>query len=220
MDASRGWTVAGILSKLKAWATLIYNCNPLRRISSFDRTVRKLTPQDLLENRDLARAVYGPGGAGYLKRGAPEDTLLSSLYRLYHFLVTDDTTDLREELEFFFNKFEWAVHEIPDPKDHNPQRYLILAVMTALMVRAFNRLILKGLPRNAPPIVVNFEALEREPRVLEEVPTWVGRAPSLGTPLRIPNREGVFIEGPDDPTACKEFMKRGIWIEEPQIYFV
>jgi hypothetical protein len=92
--------------------------------------------------------------------------------------------------------------------------------MTALMVRAFNRLILKGLPRNAPPIVVDFETLAEQPRIPEEIPTWAEKVPSLDAPLKIPNQEGAFIEGPEDPTACKEFMERGIWIEEPHIYFV
>jgi hypothetical protein len=197
-------------SKFKAFAVWIWSWNPFRRTPSFDQIVRNLTPQDLIENRDLAQSIYGPGGAGYLKQGTPDDNPLSSLYRLYHFIVTDDTIDLREELEFFFNKSEWAVKGIPDPRDTNSQRYLILAVMTALMVRAFNRLILKGLPRNAPPIVVDFEALAERPRIPEEVPAWALRVPSLDSPLKIPNQQGLFIEGLGDPTACKEFIDRGI----------
>ncbi|PMD59935.1 uncharacterized protein K444DRAFT_529223, partial [Hyaloscypha bicolor E] len=63
--------------------------------------------------------------------------------RLYHFIVTDDIIELRNELESFFNRAEWPVNAILDPKDTNPQRYAILAVLTALMCRAFNRLIEK-----------------------------------------------------------------------------
>jgi hypothetical protein len=114
------------------------------------------------------RSNWRRGGAGYLKRNSLTDTPLSSLYRLYHFIVTDDTTELRNELEFFFNRAQWPVNAIPDPKDTNPQRYAILAVLTALMCRAFNRLIEKGLPGNAPPIVHDFEALATQPRILEE----------------------------------------------------
>ena len=191
-----------------------------QRSPSFDQTVRNLTPQELITNRDVARSIWRPGGAGHLRRGAVKDTPLSSLYRLYHFIVTDDTLELRDELEFFFNKADWAVKDIPDPQDGNQQRYAILAVMTALMVRAFNRLIAKGLPRNSPAIIYDFEALAEQPRVLEEVPSWSHKVPDLDTPLKIPNEEGELVEGPEDPKACKEFMEKGIWIEEPHIYFI
>ena len=184
-----------------------------RRAPSFesvDRIIRNATPQFLITNRDLARSIRQPGGGGYLQRDAPKDNLLSSLYRLYFFITTDDTIGLRNELEFFFNKAEWAVNEIPDPQDTNPQRYAILAVMPALMVRAFNRLISKGLPRNAPAIIDDFEALAEQPRVLEEVPAWVHKVPKLDTPLSIPNEKDVFVEGPEDPSACREFLEKGI----------
>jgi hypothetical protein len=57
-----------------------------------------------------------------------------------------------QRTRIFFNRVEWPVNAILDPKDTNPQRYAILAVLTALMCRAFNRLAEKRLPRDAPPI--------------------------------------------------------------------
>jgi hypothetical protein len=33
-------------------------------------------------------------------------------------------------------------------------------------------------------------------------------------------REGEFVEGLEDPNAPKEFMGKGIWVEEPHLYFV
>ncbi|PMD41189.1 hypothetical protein L207DRAFT_389354, partial [Hyaloscypha variabilis F] len=148
------------------------------------------------------------------------DTPLSSLYRLYHFIITDDTIELRNELEFFFNEAEWPVNAIPDPEDSNPQRYAILAVLTALMCRAFNRLIAKGLPRDAPPIVHDWEALAAQPRILEDVPQWATKVSKLETRLDIPNEKNIFLDEPDDPKACKEFLAKNILIEEPHIYFV
>jgi hypothetical protein len=62
------------------------------------------------------RSIWRRGGACYLERDSPTDTPLSSLYRLYHFIVTDDTIELRNELEFFFNKAEWPVNVIPTRK--------------------------------------------------------------------------------------------------------
>jgi hypothetical protein len=127
---------------------------------------------------------------------------------------------LRNELEFFFNKYEWPVSELPDPQDDNPQRYAVLAVLPALMVRAFNRLIAKGLPRDSGPIISDFEELAARPRILEAAPSWPHSVPRLNTPLKVPNKQGIFIEGPADPESCKEFLEKNIWIEEPHIYFV
>ena len=155
-----------------------------------------------------------------MRRGAPEDTPLASLYRLYHFIVTDDNISMRNELEFFFNRADWPVQDIPDPRDDNPQRYAILAVIPFLMVRAFNRLIAKGLPRDSGPIISDFEALAARPRVLEVVPAWTYKVSCLEEPFKIPNEHGVFLTGPEDPTSCKEFLDKNIWIEEPHIYFV
>jgi hypothetical protein len=191
-----------------------------QRSPNFDRLVRNVTPEYLITNRTLVRSIWRHGGAGYLKRNSPTDTPLASLYRLYHFIVTDDTIELRNELEFFFNRAEWPVNAIPDPKDTDPQRYAILAVLTALMCRAFNRLIAKGLPRDAPPIVSDWETLAAQPRILEEVPQWAKEVPALETRLDIPDEKDVFLDGPGDPKACKEFLAKNILIEEPHIYFV
>jgi hypothetical protein len=88
------------------------------------------------------------------------------------------------------------------------------------MCRAFNRLIAKGLPRDAPPIVHDWEALAAQPRILEEVPQWATKVSELETRLDIPNEKVVFLGGPDDPKVCKEFLVKNILIEEPHIYFV
>jgi hypothetical protein len=118
-----------------------------QRSPSFDQRVRNFTPELHITNRVLARSIWCRDGAGYLKRDSPTDTPLSSLYRLYHFIITDNT------IEFFCNKADWPVNTILDPKDTNPERNAILAVLTALMCRAFNPLIEKGLPRDSSPIV-------------------------------------------------------------------
>lgn len=200
-----------MLSKLK---------NLFQRSPSFDQRVRNVTPQYLISNRALIRSVWHPGGGRYLKRVSPTDTPLSSLYRLYHFIVIDDTIELRNELEYFFNRAEWPVNAIPDSKDTDAQRYAILAVLTALLCRAFNRLIEKGLPRDAPPIVSDWDALAAQPRIPEEMPQWAKEVPKLSTRLDIPDEKDVFLDGPDDPKVCKEFLEKNILIEEPHIYFV
>jgi len=106
-----------MLSKLK---------QAFRHSPSFDETVRNVTSEELITNRDVVRSIWRRGGAGYLKRGAAKDSPISSLYRLYHFVVIDDNIELRNELEYFFNKADWPVNEIPDPQDKNPKPSLPL----------------------------------------------------------------------------------------------
>lgn len=176
-----------MLSKLK---------NLFQRRPSFDQRVRNVTLQYLISNRTLVRSIWRPGGGGYLKRHSPTDTPLSSLYRLYHFIVIDDTIELRNELEYFFNRAEWPVNAIPDPEDADAERYAILAVLTALICRAFNRLIEKGLPRHAPPIVSDWDALAAQPRILEQMPQCATEVPKLITRLDIPDEKDVYLDGP------------------------
>jgi hypothetical protein len=69
------------------------------RPSSFKKPVRNATLQDLMADRDLVRSIWRKGGEGYLKRLAVNDTPLSSLYRPYHFIVTDDTSSSATSLK-------------------------------------------------------------------------------------------------------------------------
>jgi hypothetical protein len=201
---------------IRGWARTHLFQRPL----SFNQRVRNFTPELLITNRALTRSIWCRGGAGYPKRDSPTDIPILSLYRLYHFIVTDNTIELRNELEFFFNKAEWPVNAITNPKDTNLLGYAILAVLTAFTCRALNRLIAKGLPRDALPIVSDWDALAAQPRVLEEVPQWATELPKLETRLDIQDENDVFLDGSDDPKACKEFLAKNILIEEPHIYFV
>jgi hypothetical protein len=120
------------------------------RPSSFKKPVRNATLQDLMADRDLVRSIWRKGGEGYLKRLAVNDTPL--------FIITDDTSSSATSLKPSSTKLieQSTRSQIPDPQDKNPQRYAILTVLTMLMARAFNHLIAKGLPRNAPSIIQDF----------------------------------------------------------------
>jgi hypothetical protein len=52
------------------------------------------------------------------------------------------------------------------------------------------------------------------------VPQWAKEVPELEARLNIPDEKDVFLDWPDDPKACKEFLAKDILIEEPHIYFV
>lgn len=66
--------------------------------------------------------------------------------------------------------------------------------------------------------------LAAQPRILEEVPQWAKEVPALKIALKIrldiPDEQGVFLDGPSDPKACKEFLSKNILIKEPHIYLV
>ena len=81
----------------------------------------------------------------------------------------------------------------------------------------------KGLPRDAPPIVHDWEVLATQPRILEEVPQWATEVSELETHGSISQMRRIsFSWGGrgDDPKACKEFSAKNILIEEPYIYSV
>lgn len=155
-----------------------------------------------------------------LQRASQNDTAIASLYRMYVNIVDDFTVELRNEIEYFFNQSEWAVCEIPDPKDPDPKRYAILAVLPHLLVPAFNRLIERGLPRDAPAIIDDLEELQARPRVLEKAPSWCNRVPALKATLNIPNERGEFLTDVNDERASPQFLAKNILAFRHHTFFV
>lgn len=147
-------------------------------------------------------------------------TPTASLYRMYEYLVVGYTVGLRTEIEFFFNQPTWAVAAIPDPMDPDPERYAILAVLPFYLVKAFNRLIERGLPRDSPAIIASpavEEELRRREVILEEEPSWVAQVPALQQTLIIPDE---FDKEPEENARSKRFLDMNIVAEEPHVLFV
>jgi hypothetical protein len=153
--------------------------------------------------------------------GVPRDSPSASLYRIYQFVVADLNVQLRNELEYFCTIHpDWAVAGIPDPADtRDPLRYAALAALTYLLCEAFNRRIELGLPRDAPPIVEDWEELAQRPKILEHVPGWAERVQPLAKVVRIPDAKGNIVEA-DDMDVCVPFKKLNILIGQPHIHFV
>jgi hypothetical protein len=155
------------------------------------------------------------------------DTPLNAIYRLYEHIMLDQNIEMRNELEAFWFQPGWPVHEIPDPKDPDPERYAVLAVIPALLVLAFNKRIDLGLPRDAPAIFTmdqldEWRAQERE---LEKEPEWTANVPPCEQVLKIPHwdndvRDFVTIDGFDDERASREFAKKNVLIWQPHIHFI
>jgi hypothetical protein len=148
------------------------------------------------------------------------ETPLSSMYRMYEYLVTGWNRELRNEVEYFWRHADWAISEIPDPQDAHPERYAVLAVIPVLLVESFNYNIGLGLPRDAPAFIEDFDALRARPKRFEELPTWVRSVPPSPDMVRLRNWQGVILENKEDPKACPHFLKMNILSENPGLRFI
>lgn len=155
------------------------------------------------------------------------DSPLAALYRLYEHIMLDQNIQMRNELEAFWFQQGWNVTDIPDPKDTDPERYAVLAVIPALLILAFNKRIELGLPRHAPAIFTldQLDEWRAQVREYEKEPAWTESVPSCKEILRIPHwdndaREFVTIDGFEDNRASKEFKKKNILIWQPHIHFI
>lgn len=103
-----------------------------------------------------------------------------------HYLIRGDYEVLRNEIQDFFDHQNWHVQSIPDPHDHDPERYAILAAITQYLAHGINRRIMitqgyrrdpMGLWRTAAydwfrgtrDILPIFEKLDREPEWAERI---------------------------------------------------
>ncbi|KAF4978990.1 hypothetical protein FZEAL_4721 [Fusarium zealandicum] len=155
-----------------------------------------------------------------------QDRPLSAIYRIYEHIVLDQHLEIRNELEAFWFQKHWAVADIPDPCDPDPERYACLACIPALLCLAFNRRIKMGLPRDAPPIfnhdmLDEWRARERE---YESEPLWTDKVSRLDQVLTIPHwdnesRQFVPLASFGCPEASKEFAKKNILVWQPHLHF-
>jgi hypothetical protein len=148
------------------------------------------------------------------------------LYRLYENITLDQNINMRNELESFWYHNSWAIKEIPDPRDPDPERYAVLACITALLVLSFNDRINLGLPRDAPPIITGdlLDKFKTQAKILEEAPSWASKVPALGETLKIPHwdrdkHDFVPLEDFTPGKASPDFQSKNILIWQPHIYF-
>lgn len=133
---------------------------------------------------------------------------------MYEYIVTSFVTELRTEIEYFYDQ-PWTVSKIPDPKDTDPERYAILAVIPHYLMKAFNRMAERRLPRGSPAIITSREMEEElmsREIVRKEVPGWVKRMPRLEKTLVIPTDDG---EVPDEESKSERFWEMNTIAHEP-----
>ncbi|KAG8159618.1 hypothetical protein KVR01_010255 [Diaporthe batatas] len=180
-----------------------------------------LSPRELIANRVIAEVPL-------LRRRVDRsnDTPLAALYRIYEHLVLDQHIEIRNEIEAFWWQQDWAVRDIPDPHDPDPERLACLACIPKLMCLAFNKRIELGLPRSAPPIFTydQLDEWKAQERKYEQEPDWVARVPALAQPLAIPHwdndrRDFVPLESFDDIRASPECATMNVLIWKPHVHF-
>ncbi|EEP80014.1 predicted protein [Uncinocarpus reesii 1704] len=166
----------------------------------------------------------------YLTPPGVQDNPLYSLYRLYEYVILDENTHLRNEIEYFWRNHSWAVCDIPDPEDEDPERYAVLSCIPQLLVLAFNNNIELGLPRDAPAIMTHdqMDEYRRREKVWEKPPDWVAKVPPVKETLKIPYKKQVYVEHPeyvvlehlDNLEASEVFREKNILTARPHIYFI
>lgn len=157
-------------------------------------------------------------------QGTFEDSSLYALYRLYEVIVLDKVFAYRNALEMFWRQKAWAVKEIADPKDDDPERYAFLAGCTYLLARSFNQRIKLGLSRQMSAIMLHeqVQELRNQPNQLrqyEQVPEWAQVAKALEETLFVPTHDGEVLEGKEDERADPDFLNKNIVLWTPHIFF-
>ncbi|KAG1849663.1 hypothetical protein DFJ58DRAFT_729449 [Suillus subalutaceus] len=203
-------------STLLANRTAVIQKYPLRRPMSWRHS---LIPRPLLHR---LFPLLSPSSS---------DTPSASFYRLYQFFVIDWTVQFRNELEYFWTRSQpdWALSALPDPYPNNKPKtgsatdtdealqYAIMAGLCYIMEKAYNRLIMRGLPRDAPPVVDDFEELQARPKHPENVPAWAEAVVPLGEVMDVPDSEGNV---PTDEDVDEDFLRFGVRVATPHWVFV
>ncbi|OJA09883.1 hypothetical protein AZE42_10390 [Rhizopogon vesiculosus] len=78
--------------------------------------------------------------------------------------------------------------------------------LCSIMEKAYNHLIMNGLPHDAPAVVDDFKKLQARPKHPEKVPAWAGAVVLLRKVLDIPDSEGII---PMDEHADEDFLRFG-----------
>lgn len=182
---------------------------------------RKATPslpqvQRILSSRDKFSEHY--------PRQQRPDTPLATVYRIYVAILCARHLTLRNEIEYFWNQHQWRVSDIPEPPPSitDREQRAVLAAIPYLLVKAFNRLIQQGLPRDAPPIMDDalMEELKSRTKIFERVPRWAELVEPLDRQLVIPDHKGMVPKHEKDNDVDSEMRSKNILTFTLPVLFV
>jgi hypothetical protein len=191
---------------------------PFSRKPSLPASTSLPSVQRILSSRDKFSEFY--------PRMRQPDTPIATLYRIYVAILGGRTLTLRNEIEYFWNQHLWCVCDIPEPSSRSivkdREQMALLAAVPYLLVKAFNRLVRQGLPRDAPPIISDelMEELKKRPKVFETVPKWAELVEPLEKPLVIPDCKGEVPEDANDCGIDIDMRRKNILIFTLPVLFV
>ncbi|KAE8355113.1 hypothetical protein BDV28DRAFT_57883 [Aspergillus coremiiformis] len=149
------------------------------------RLPEPVPPQDILDNISLFEARQPPADLINL-RSIPiwraRDTPVRSLYRIYEAMAARQYTAISSEVEYFWKQVRqsWAVHRIPDPGDHDPIRYALLASIAEELANAFNWRLEMGMRRDVTQNIYRDTFDDELPPFTPEVaPCWTRGVPAI-----------------------------------------
>jgi hypothetical protein len=149
------------------------------------------------------------------------DTPLGSIYRIYVAVLCGRHLVLRNEIEHFWNKHNWNVHDIPLPNVPDRAQLAVLAGITYVLARAFNHLIDRGMPRCAPAVISDemMKELNSRLKVHETVPEWAGSV-QLEKTLVIPDASGRSPTKASLDDLDGEMFKKNVLVHKLPAQFV
>jgi hypothetical protein len=109
-------------------------------------TVRTLSP-----NTDASTNEHTQCHPPLFKSLRASDTPLTRLYNLFTLIRTCQYSALSQTVSSLFKNSTWKIADVPDPRDPEPERYVVLALIVRLLVYAFNYRIKRGEWRGGRP---------------------------------------------------------------------
>ena len=143
------------------------------------------------------------------------DSPIRCLYRMYEFLCCNESNQPMLETQYFWDHSDpsWRLISIPDPEEHDTERYAILASLVESLVLAFNWRIGLGGKRGG-----DSQRLS-DATVAEQCPYWARDVPPLSNTL-IPC-EQFLIDGMGlDLQTNDPFTKRHIVANAGNIFSI
>jgi hypothetical protein len=201
----------------RGFRAYILNNHPIiyQKLRSFSTT----TIDPSLSSHPVSAIYPWPLDAILLPKREAAETPLERLYIMYHYLVRGDYTVLRNEVQDFFDHWSWKVWDIPDPRDYDPERYAILAIIAFYLAHGFNRRIkLGGQSRRTPAgeweIAAKsfFCGTRHLPYMekLERVPKWAKAVPKIQGELELARGNWYLTR----KKKSEKFAGKGIVAEE------
>ena len=191
----------------------------------FVLTDRLTLPQPVplpTELRDMTDLIWQRYDAIVVLRRIPlftrKDSPTRSLYRMYELVASDQSNQLMQEVQYFWNRSasSWRVQSISDPRDESVERYAILASLVESLVLAFNWRYSLGFRRGREADTSAKLVAEGN---LEKSPAWTASVVPLVHELRLYEAD-PYLEFLGEIPRTSPFAQRNIIANAGNIFSI